>query len=64
MSSNEATIVTAARVWARILAELEEAKQQAEADGEVEVAMHDIAARLEALKNAELVLYQAVQLSA
>ena len=28
------------------------------------VAMHDIAARLEALKNAELVLYQAVQLSA
>jgi hypothetical protein len=61
--SNEATIVTAARVWARILAELEEAKRQVEADGEVEVAMHEIAARLEALRNAELELYQAVQLS-
>jgi hypothetical protein len=64
MSSNEATIITAARVWAQILAELEEAKRQAEADDEVELAMHDIAARVEALKSAELVLYQAVQLSA
>ena len=64
MSSNEATIITAARVWARTLAELEEAKRQVEADGEVEVAMHEIAARVEALKSAELMLYQAVQLSA
>jgi hypothetical protein len=66
MSSNEATIITAARVWAQTLAELEEAKRQVEADSEVEVevAMHEIAARVEALKSAELVLLQAVQLSA
>ena len=62
--SNEATIVTAARVWARTLAELEEAKRQVKADSEVEVAMHEIAARVEALKSAELLLYQAVRLSA
>ena len=64
MSSNEAAIITAARAWARTLAELEEAKRQVEADSEVEVAMHEIAARIEALKSAELVLYQVIQLSA
>ena len=64
MSSNEATIITAARVWARILAELEEAKRQVEVDSQIEVAMHEIAARIEALKSAELELYRAVQLSA
>ena len=60
MSSKEAMIITAARAWARVLAELEEAKRQLGVDGEVEIAMHDIAARVEALKSAELVLYQAV----
>jgi len=64
MSSNDATIITAARVWARILAELEEAERQVEADGDLEVAMHEMAARVEALKSAELVLLQAIQLSA
>ena len=67
MSSNEATVVNAARAWALALAELEEAKQQTETDGEAlksaELAMHSVAARVDALKSAERALYQAVQLS-
>jgi dihydroxyacetone kinase-like predicted kinase len=67
MSSIEARIVSAARAWAQALTELEEAKQQAEADGEVlksaELAVDIVAARVEVLRSAERALYQAVQLS-
>jgi hypothetical protein len=62
MSSEEARIVQAARAWALALAE-----KQAEQDGQVcrpaEIEMHRAAARDEALRSAERVLYQAVQLS-
>jgi hypothetical protein len=62
MSSKEARIVQAARAWARALAE-----KQAGQDGQVrrpaEIEMHRTAARDEALRSAERVLYQAVQLS-
>jgi hypothetical protein len=67
MSSTEAKIVNAARAWVLALRELEEVKQQAEMDAEqlrsAELAIHTVAARTEALKNAELALYRAVQLS-
>jgi hypothetical protein len=67
MSSNKATIIDAATAWAVALGELEAAKQYVETDGETpdsaELAMHSVAARVNALKGAERALYQAVKRS-
>ena len=59
MSTDEARIVDAARAWALALAALEKTKQQIETDAEL--AIYSAAAREDALKCAELALFQAVQ---
>jgi len=67
MSSSEVTIVDAARAWARALAALEKAKREIETDGETpnsaELAIHSVAAHVNAFRSAELALDQAVKLS-
>jgi hypothetical protein len=57
MPAGEARIVQAARAWALALAAVQEITDQSEA----ELAIHGVAERAQAFKEAEEALYQAIQ---
>jgi len=57
MPAGEARIVQAARAWALALAALQEITDQSEA----ELAIHGVAERARAFKEAEEALYQAIE---